>query len=217
MRVILAGGGTGGHVIPALAIAQQLKKEFSADVLFIGTPRGMENRLVPAAGFDLKLVQVGALNRVSLATRLRTLSDLPRAVWSASQMLADFRADVVIGVGGYASGPAMAAAIDQDLKAVLPHATIRRESSTKRKRILGSTAAKAWLLSWSDFRLPRKPHSPRITLRFERCNRLGRSRACRQLPRFSTWADSALSGRMRCTLRSAKRDSPYSNGRDQWQ
>jgi UDP-N-acetylglucosamine--N-acetylmuramyl-(pentapeptide) pyrophosphoryl-undecaprenol N-acetylglucosamine transferase len=111
MRVILAGGGTGGHVIPALAIAQQLKKEYSADVLFIGTPRGMENRLVPAAGFDLKLVQVGALNRVSLATRLRTLSDLPRAVLSASQMLAAFRAEVVIGVGGYASGPAMAAAI----------------------------------------------------------------------------------------------------------
>lgn len=111
MRVILAGGGTGGHVIPALAIAQQLKKEFAAEVWFIGTPRGMENRLVPAAGFELKLVQVGALNRVSLATRLRTLSDLPRAVWSASRMLADFQADVVIGVGGYASGPAMAAAI----------------------------------------------------------------------------------------------------------
>jgi UDP-N-acetylglucosamine--N-acetylmuramyl-(pentapeptide) pyrophosphoryl-undecaprenol N-acetylglucosamine transferase len=111
MRVILAGGGTGGHVIPALAIAQQLKKEFDADLLFIGTPRGMENRLVPAAGFELKLVQVGALNRVSLATRLRTMVDLPRAVMAASGMLADFRADVVIGVGGYASGPAMGAAI----------------------------------------------------------------------------------------------------------
>ena len=111
MRVILAGGGTGGHVIPALAIAQQLKKDYAAEVLFIGTPRGMENRLVPAAGFELRLVQVGALNRVSLATRLRTLFDLPRAVWDASGLLAAFRADVVIGVGGYASGPAMAAAI----------------------------------------------------------------------------------------------------------
>ena len=111
MRVVLAGGGTGGHVIPALAIGQQLKKDFDADLLFIGTPRGMENRLVPAAGFDLKLVKVGALNRVSLATRLRTITDLPRAVWDASQMLADFRAEVVVGVGGYASGPAMAAAI----------------------------------------------------------------------------------------------------------
>jgi UDP-N-acetylglucosamine--N-acetylmuramyl-(pentapeptide) pyrophosphoryl-undecaprenol N-acetylglucosamine transferase len=111
MRVVLAGGGTGGHVIPALAIAQQLKKEFAAEVLFVGTPRGMENRLVPAAGFELKLVKVGALNRVSLATRLRTIVDLPRAVWDASRMLANFRADVVVGVGGYASGPAMAAAI----------------------------------------------------------------------------------------------------------
>jgi UDP-N-acetylglucosamine--N-acetylmuramyl-(pentapeptide) pyrophosphoryl-undecaprenol N-acetylglucosamine transferase len=111
MRVVLAGGGTGGHVIPALAIAQQLKKDFGAEVLFVGTPRGMENRLVPAAGFDLKLVKVGALNRVSLATRLRTIVDLPRAVWDASRMLAEFRADVVVGVGGYASGPAMAAAI----------------------------------------------------------------------------------------------------------
>jgi len=111
MRAVLAGGGTGGHVIPALAIAQQLKQEYAANVLFIGTPRGMENRLVPAAGFELRLVQVGALNRVSLATRLRTLIDLPRAVWDASRLLAEFRAEVVIGVGGYASGPAMAAAV----------------------------------------------------------------------------------------------------------
>jgi len=111
MRAVLAGGGTGGHVIPALAIAQQLTKDYAAEVLFIGTARGMENRLVPAAGFGLRLVKVGALNRVNLATRLRTIYDLPRAVWDASRMLSDFRAEVVIGVGGYASGPAMGAAV----------------------------------------------------------------------------------------------------------
>lgn len=111
MRVVLAGGGTGGHVIPALAIAQQLKKVYAADQLFIGTARGMETRLVPAAGFELRLVQVGALKNVSLATRLKTGVDLPRAIWSARQMLSEFAPDVVIGVGGYASGPAMAAAI----------------------------------------------------------------------------------------------------------
>jgi UDP-N-acetylglucosamine--N-acetylmuramyl-(pentapeptide) pyrophosphoryl-undecaprenol N-acetylglucosamine transferase len=111
MRAILAGGGTGGHVIPALAIAQQLRKDYAADILFIGTPRGMENRLVPQAGFDLRLVQIGALNRVSFTTRIKTLFDLPRAVWQASGMLSELRADVVIGVGGYASGPAMLAAI----------------------------------------------------------------------------------------------------------
>ncbi len=63
MRVIVAGGGTGGHVIPALAIAQELRSHYGADVLFVGTQRGIETRLVPAAGFDLRLIEVGALNR----------------------------------------------------------------------------------------------------------------------------------------------------------
>src|SRR5579863_7921942 len=111
MRAILAGGGTGGHVIPALAIANQLKKSYGAECLFIGTARGIENRLVPAAGFPLQLVRVGALKNVSLMTRAKTAFDLPRAVWDASRMLNEFAPDVVIGVGGYASGPAMLAAV----------------------------------------------------------------------------------------------------------
>jgi len=98
-------------VIPALAIAQELQRRYQAEVLFIGTARGLENRLVPAAGFPLQLVKVGALNRVSLATRLRTAVDLPRAIFTAARMLNEFHPDVVIGVGGYASGPAMLAAI----------------------------------------------------------------------------------------------------------
>jgi UDP-N-acetylglucosamine--N-acetylmuramyl-(pentapeptide) pyrophosphoryl-undecaprenol N-acetylglucosamine transferase len=111
MRAILAGGGTGGHVIPALAIANELKKSYGAEVLFIGTSRGIENRLVPAAGYPLKLVRVGALKNVSLMTRAKTAFDLPRAVWDAGRMLNEFAPDVVIGVGGYASGPAMLAAV----------------------------------------------------------------------------------------------------------
>jgi UDP-N-acetylglucosamine--N-acetylmuramyl-(pentapeptide) pyrophosphoryl-undecaprenol N-acetylglucosamine transferase len=110
MRAILAGGGTGGHVIPALAIAQELRSRYAAQVIFVGTARGIENRLVPAAGFGLELVQVGALKNVGLATRARTLFDLPRAVVRSWRVLKDFRAQVVIGVGGYASGPAMLAA-----------------------------------------------------------------------------------------------------------
>ena len=111
MRVIIAGGGTGGHVIPALAIAQQLKKQFAAEVLFIGTARGIETRLVPQAGFPLELIQVGALKNVSLMTRAKTIFDLPRALWISGRIVSGFRPDVVIGVGGYASGPAMLAAI----------------------------------------------------------------------------------------------------------
>jgi UDP-N-acetylglucosamine--N-acetylmuramyl-(pentapeptide) pyrophosphoryl-undecaprenol N-acetylglucosamine transferase len=111
MRAILAGGGTGGHVIPALAIASHLKHDHSAEILFIGTARGIENRLVPAAGYPLQLVRVGALKNVSLTTRLKTAFDLPRAIWDAGRMLNEFAPDVVIGVGGYASGPAMLSAI----------------------------------------------------------------------------------------------------------
>jgi UDP-N-acetylglucosamine--N-acetylmuramyl-(pentapeptide) pyrophosphoryl-undecaprenol N-acetylglucosamine transferase len=111
MRAILAGGGTGGHVIPALAIANQLKKSYGAEVLFIGTARGIENRLVPAAGYPLQLVRVGQLKNVSLMTRAKTAFDLPYALWDAGRMLNEFAPDVVIGVGGYASGPAMLAAV----------------------------------------------------------------------------------------------------------
>ncbi len=111
MRAVLAGGGTGGHVIPALAIAQELKTRYGAELLFIGTSRGIENRLVPAAGYRLERVEIGALKKVSMATRLKTLLDLPLAVLRAKKILNEFRPDVVIGVGGYASGPAMLAAV----------------------------------------------------------------------------------------------------------
>jgi len=110
MRTIIAGGGTGGHVIPALAIARELQALYQAEVLFIGTARGIETRLVPQAGFSLKLVEVGALNKVSAATRLKTMLQLPASIITAIKILRDFRPQVVIGVGGYASGPAMAAA-----------------------------------------------------------------------------------------------------------
>jgi UDP-N-acetylglucosamine--N-acetylmuramyl-(pentapeptide) pyrophosphoryl-undecaprenol N-acetylglucosamine transferase len=115
MRIIIAGGGTGGHVIPALAMAQQLNRQFAAEILFIGTARGIETRLVPQAGFALELIQVGALKNVSLMTRVKTMFDLPRAIAASSRMLTEFDPEVVIGVGGYASGPAMVAAIRRRL------------------------------------------------------------------------------------------------------
>ncbi len=109
-RILIAGGGTGGHIIPALAVARELVAAQGAEVLFVGTERGLETRMVPEAGFALRLVEVGPLNRVSLGTRLRTLRLLPLSVVACARFIREFRADVVFGVGGYASGPAMAAA-----------------------------------------------------------------------------------------------------------
>lgn len=111
LRVLIAGGGTGGHVIPALAIGRELVKQYGAELCYVGTQRGIETRLVPEAGFRLELIHVGQLKNVSLKTRLQTLTDLPRGVQRCMALLREFKPDVVVGVGGYASGPAMMAAI----------------------------------------------------------------------------------------------------------
>jgi UDP-N-acetylglucosamine--N-acetylmuramyl-(pentapeptide) pyrophosphoryl-undecaprenol N-acetylglucosamine transferase len=111
LRVLIAGGGTGGHIIPALAVARELVARHSAEVLFVGTARGLETRLVPDAGFRLHLIEVGPLKNVSLLTRLRTFTDLPRSVIACRTLIREFKPGVVFGIGGYASGPGMAAAL----------------------------------------------------------------------------------------------------------
>ena len=111
LRVLIAGGGTGGHVIPGLAIAREMRDRYGAEVRFVGTARGLEVRLVPEAGFELELMEVGPLKNVSLAVRARTLADLPVGVRRCTKLLRGLRPHVVVGVGGYASGPAMMAAV----------------------------------------------------------------------------------------------------------
>jgi UDP-N-acetylglucosamine--N-acetylmuramyl-(pentapeptide) pyrophosphoryl-undecaprenol N-acetylglucosamine transferase len=111
LRILIAGGGTGGHVIPALAIARELRDKHGAEVRFVGTARGLETRLVPEAGFPLELIKVGQLKNVSLLTRIRTMADLPLGVLRSMSLLRSYKPQVVIGVGGYASGPAMMAAL----------------------------------------------------------------------------------------------------------
>ena len=108
LRLLMAAGGTGGHVIPALVIAREFcARNPAATVLFVGTPRGIEARLVPEAGFALELLEVGALQCQSASIRLKTLLALPRALWQALRILERFHPHVVLGVGGYAAGPVM--------------------------------------------------------------------------------------------------------------
>lgn len=119
LRVLIAGGGTGGHIIPALAVARELVARHEAEILFVGTARGLEQRLVPEAGFPLRLVDAGPLKNVSLLTRLRTLYDLPRSLLACRRLIRAFRPHVVFGVGGYASGPGMAAALTLGVPAMV--------------------------------------------------------------------------------------------------
>jgi UDP-N-acetylglucosamine--N-acetylmuramyl-(pentapeptide) pyrophosphoryl-undecaprenol N-acetylglucosamine transferase len=111
LRVLIAGGGTGGHIIPGLAIADDFRDHHGTLIHWVGTERGLEGRMVRDAGYPLHLIEVGQLKGVSLKTRLKTLTAIPRSLVACRRLLKELRPQVVIGVGGYASGPAMLAAI----------------------------------------------------------------------------------------------------------
>ena len=104
MRLIVAGGGTGGHLYPGLAVADEVRRR-GGEVLFVGTARGIEARAVPAAGYPLELLQVSGLKRMGLAGKLKGISRLPLAGWQSQQIIRRFAPTCVLGVGGYASGP----------------------------------------------------------------------------------------------------------------
>jgi UDP-N-acetylglucosamine--N-acetylmuramyl-(pentapeptide) pyrophosphoryl-undecaprenol N-acetylglucosamine transferase len=104
--LVIAGGGTGGHVAAGVAVAQEWERRFGkGSVAFVGARGGIEERLVPRAGFPLHLLKLGSLNRVSLSTRLRTFALLPGAFLKSAWILMKLRPVAVFGVGGYASGP----------------------------------------------------------------------------------------------------------------
>jgi len=106
ISVIIAGGGTGGHIFPGIAVAQEFKRrDAEAAILFVGTARGLETKIVPREGFELKLIEVAALKRVSLFKRIRSLLMLPKSFLAVRSLIREIRPDIVIGVGGYASGP----------------------------------------------------------------------------------------------------------------
>ncbi len=106
MRLIIAGGGTGGHLFPGVALAEELRsRDPAAAVRFVGTARGIEARVLPALGWELVLIEVSGLKTVGALGALRGLFRLPRALLQARRVVREFSPDVVVGVGGYASGP----------------------------------------------------------------------------------------------------------------
>ena len=110
MRVLFAGGGTGGHIYPALALARHLQHTDDAQILFAGTERGMEKEIVPANGFPLQMVPVVGLERkLSLQTG-RALFLAAASVVTARRIIKSFKPDVVVGTGGYVAGPVVLAA-----------------------------------------------------------------------------------------------------------
>ena len=111
MRVLIAGGGTGGHVFPGIALAEEVVgRHPENDAVFVGTARGLEATVVPAAGYPIELIRVKGLKGKGLGTTLGNLLLLPGALFASVSILRRWRPDVVVGVGGYASGPVVLAA-----------------------------------------------------------------------------------------------------------
>src|SRR4051812_12963430 len=106
LRVVIAGGGTGGHLFPGIAVARELLNRCpGASVTFAGTSKGIEARVVPREGFELDTIRSGGLKGKSVADRLRGATLLPLGLVDAWKLLSSRRPALVIGVGGYSSGP----------------------------------------------------------------------------------------------------------------
>ena len=107
MRVIFSGGGTGGHIYPIMALIERLKEEGICqddEILFVGTKKGLESKIVPAAGVNFKTIDIQGFDRKHLLNNVKTIQLFLKATKRAKEILADFQPDVVLGTGGYVSG-----------------------------------------------------------------------------------------------------------------
>ena len=117
MKVVMTCGGTGGHIYPAIAIAGKIKKENpDAEILFIGTKKGMENRLVPAAGYEIKGIDASGIDRHNLLNNFKTAKNLVAGAHETAEILSEFKPDMVIGTGGYVTGTVVRTAAKRGIK-----------------------------------------------------------------------------------------------------
>ncbi len=108
MRVLIAAGGTGGHIYPGIAVANEiLQRDEKSEVKFVGTERGLESRIVPENGFELLTIESKGLKSVGLVGKIKGLALLPKSFLQARKILEQFKPDLVAGAGGYVTGPVL--------------------------------------------------------------------------------------------------------------
>lgn len=152
MRVIFACAGTGGHVNPAIAIANIIKRnEKNVEILFIGTKNGLENKLVKNSGYDIKHISTGKIIRSITLKNVKAVTENVKGIKEAKNIIKEFKPDLVIGTGGYICGPVMLAAKKYKIPYILhesnafPGVTIKLLAKKASKVMIGFEDAKARL------------------------------------------------------------------------
>ncbi len=143
MKMIIAGGGTGGHLFPGVAIAEEfLARDRNNSVLFIGTERGLEKRVLGELGYPLRILDIEGIKGRSFGNVLTALAKIPKSLLEAAGIINEFRPDIVIGVGGYASGPAVLMAYLKGIKTAIAE---QNAFPGLTNRILGNFAHRIFL------------------------------------------------------------------------
>lgn len=120
MKVIIAGGGTGGHLFSGVALASDIKEKYpQSEILFIGTERGLENKVIPKLGYELKLISVRGFVGKSVGEKVRSIMSLLKSMFECKKILNSFSPDIVFGVGGYASFPMVLACYFRGIPSVI--------------------------------------------------------------------------------------------------
>lgn len=171
MRIIFTGGGTGGHIYPALALARYIKKANpKAEILFVGAKGGMEEKLVPPSGFRLKTLPVKGLPRALTPRLLQAFYLAGKSSILAGKIIAEFQPDFVIGTGGYAAAPLIFAALTQRKKViiheqnVIPGVTNRLLAPWVYKVCLSFEASQKYFLKRSNIQITGNPRASEVGL-----------------------------------------------------
>lgn len=161
MKIVFAAGGTGGHINPALSAAGEVRRRYpDAEILFIGTADHMEARLVPAAGFDFKTIEIAGFQRKptpkNLIKNIKTVGLLLKSSSAVKKILTEFQPDVAVGFGGYVSGPVLRTAAKMGIKTAIheqnayPGVTNKALAKNADAVMLTVEAAKAHLTSKTE-------------------------------------------------------------------
>lgn len=182
MKVLFAGGGTAGHINPAVAVANYIKaKEESCEFLFVGTEEGMESTLVPKQGFEIKYINIHGFERNFNIKNVKTVFEIFSSIRKAKKIIKEFKPDVVMGTGGYVTGPVMYAAHSLKIPTLVhesnayPGVTIRLSSRFVDVVALGMKEAAAFLPESKKIEVTGNPIRPSILCgnQFEAKRKLG--------------------------------------------